>query len=266
MPNLMQFGFPPLAGAVKKLVLVNIGIFVGLWIGDFIAPGLSGSLRDALGLRPEDVMSGHVWQVVSYSFIHLGILHLLFNMLSLWMFGSTLERDWGRSRFLQFYFFCVLGAALLTIIMSFSHLLGMSPNTLTAGASGGIYGLLVAFGMLYAETRVYVYGIFPIKAKFFAMIWVGIALFGALSEQGGIANVAHLGGALVGYLYIKFMPRRGVGFVASEGMYGVRNRYQRWKRRQAAKKFEVYMRKATKESDPEEPPRPNGDRRGPWVN
>ncbi len=266
MPNLMQSGLPPLTGVVKKLVIVNIGIFIGLWVGNILLPGLGGALRDGLGLRPADVMAGHVWQLVTYSFIHIGILHLLFNMLSLWMFGSTLENDWGPSRFLQFYFSCVLGAAVATIVLSFAGILGMSPNTLTAGASGGIYGLLVAFGILYAETRVYVYGIFPIKAKFFAMIWVALALYGALSEQGGIANVAHLGGALVGFLYIKFMPRRGAGYLASESVFGIRNRYHRWKRQQAAKKFEVYMRKATKESDPEEPPPPNGDSRGPWVN
>jgi hypothetical protein len=118
----------------------------------------------------------------------------------------------------------------------------MSPLTATVGASGGIYGLLVAFGILYAEQRIYIYGIFPIKAKWFAIIWVALALFGALREAGGVANVAHLGGAAFGFAYVRWMPKRGFRLVMSEQYFGVRNRYHKWKRRQAAKKFQVYMR------------------------
>ncbi len=262
----MQFGFPPFTPAVKRLVYINAAVFIALALVDKFQPGLAGGARDMLGLRPADVGRGFVWQLVSYSFIHLGILHLLFNMLSLWMFGATLETGWGRSKFYQFYFFCVLGAALLTIALSFTGVLGMSPNTLTAGASGGIYGLLVAFGMLYGEARIYVYGIFPIKAKIFAAVWVGIALYGALSEQGGIANIAHLGGALFGYLYIKFLPRGGFSMATSEKYYGARNWYHRWKRQQAAKKFEVYMREVTKpDQETEDGEHSNGEHRGPWV-
>ena len=89
----------------------------------------------------------------------------------------------------------------------------------------------------------YIYGIFPIKAKIFAAIWVGLALFGALKETGGVANVAHLGGAAFGFLYVRWLPKRGLKLAGSEGYYGFLNRYHKWKRRQAAKKFQVYMGK-----------------------
>jgi membrane associated rhomboid family serine protease len=249
MPRIGNLGFPPFTRAVKQLVYINVGVFFLMLVLRGAAPQFASAFAENLGLIPSFVLHGNpdihfpfIWQLVTYSFIHAGVFHILFNMLSLWMFGSTLEQDWGQRRFLEFFFFCVVGAALVTIGISYSHVLGMSPDTLTVGASGGIYGLIVAFGILYAEARIYVYGIFPIKAKWFAIIWVGLALFGALQEKGGIANIAHLGGAVFGYVYLKFLPRRGMQFAMSEGYFGLRNRYHKWKRRQAAKKFQVYMR------------------------
>ena len=254
MPSIrnMSFAFPPFTPAVKMLVYVNSGIYFGAVLLRTVAPVFVEKMYAWLGLVPYAVIHGYpgvpipaIWQLLSYSFLHdpTGILHILFNMLSLWMFGASLERDWGKQRFLEFYFFCVAGAALTTIVLSFTGVLGMSPLAMTVGASGGIYGLLVAFGILYAEQRVYIYGIFPIKAKIFAAIWVGLALFGALKETGGVANVAHLGGAAFGFIYVRWLPKRGFQLAGSEGYYGFLNRYHKWKRRQAAKKFQVYMGK-----------------------
>lgn len=241
--------FPPFTRAVKMLVYVNCAIFLAMFIAASAggsASALAGAAVGMFGLRPDSVVHGFVWQLFTYSFLHAGLhagpMHLLFNMLSLWMFGSRLEQDWGMQRFLEFYFFCVIGAAVTTVGVSYTHILGMSPLASTIGASGGIYGLLVAFGVLYSKMRVYVMGIFPIEARWFAIIWVALALFGALSQGGGVNNVAHLGGALFGYIYLKALPRRGLKLAGSEGYYGVRNRYQRWKRRRMAKKFEVFMR------------------------
>ena len=176
------------------------------------------------------------------------MLHILFNMLALWMFGAQLEQDWGYSLFMQFYFFCVMGAALVTVAVSFTGLLGVSPRTLTVGASGGIYGLLLAFGILHGESQVMLFPLpFLIKAKYFVIGIIALAMYGALSSaQGGgqsIAYMAHLGGALFGYIWLKFIPRRGFGYAASERAFGLRNSYYRWKRKRAARKFEVYMRK-----------------------
>ena len=273
MRSLSSFGFPPFTRAIKQLVWVNVVIFL-LWY--FLPKSVESVIFVYFGLVPAEVMHGMVWQIVTYSFIHAGILHILFNMLGLWMFGSKLEMDWGYRQLMEFYFFCVVGAALITMAVSYTGVLGMSPATATVGASGGIYGLIVAFGIIYAEMRIYVYGIFPIKAKWFAIIWVGLALLGAMQDRGGVANVAHLGGAIFGYAYLKLAPRRGLRFAFSEGYYGVINRYHRWRRKQAAKKFEVYMRQHDRNKyfdeygnyrEKDEPKGGgNGESRGGWIN
>ena len=149
---------------------------------------------------------------------------------------------------MQFYFFCVIGAAICTVLISFTGILGVSPNTLTVGASGGIYGLLLAFGMLHGDSEVMLFPLpFLIKAKYFVIGIIGLALYGALSSAHNLgqstAYMAHLGGLLFGYIFLKFVPRRGFAFATSERYYGLRNSYYRWKRRRAARKFEVYMRK-----------------------
>jgi membrane associated rhomboid family serine protease len=245
-----------------------------MWILGTTSPGAVDKIVVYLGLLPIAVTHGYLWQLVTYSFIHSGIFHILFNMLSLWLFGATLEQEWGSRRFYEFYFFCVVGAALVTVVMAYTHVLGMRTDIPTVGASGGIYGLIVAFGVLYSEMRIFVYGIFPIKAKWFAIIWVGIALLGTLGGPQGVANIAHLGGALFGYIYLKALPRRGMQFAMSEGYFGLRNRYHKWKRRQAAKKFEVYMRQHDRNEffdehgnyrDPDNKSDGEGDR-GKWVN
>jgi membrane associated rhomboid family serine protease len=275
MRSAIDYGFPPFTRAVKVLVFLNLGIFLLTFFAGLTGAPLGQSLQRVFGLHPVSVVGGWVWQVVTYSFLHEGVMHILFNLLGLWMFGSRLEQDWGRQRFLEFYFFCVIGAAVSTVGISYTQVLGMSPHAVTVGASGGIYGLLIAFGILYANTRVYVYGIFALPAKVFAAIWIGLALVGALSVGGGVNHVAHLGGALFGFLYIKFMPRDGLRFAMSESYYGTINRYHRWRRRQAAKKFEVYMKRHDRSKffdeygnyrSPDIEKKDDGEGKGGWVN
>jgi membrane associated rhomboid family serine protease len=244
MRTAQDFGFPPFTRTVKLLVITCVAIWFGMFLlGRSGQGGLAQTIVDLFALTPTAVLHGWVWQLVTYSFLHAGLGHVFFNMLSLWMFGSQLEQDWGRQRFLEFYFFSILGGALCTMAISYGHVLGLSPQVTTLGASGGIYGLIVAFGVLYSRARIYVMGIFPIEARWFAIIWVALALYSALAGTGGnIAQIAHLGGALFGYIYLKALPRRGLKFATSEGYYGIRNRYQRWKRRRMAKKFEVFMK------------------------
>src|SRR5439155_21577195 len=172
------------------------------------------------------VVHGHLWQLVTYSFLHAGLFHLLFNMLALWMFGSQFESDWGGRHFSEFYFFCVVGAALVTVAIAYTGFPLVGPHTPTVGASGGIYGILLAFGVLYGDREIMLFPLpFLIKAKYFVIGLIFIALIGALSDVGGVANVAHLGGALFGYIYLKLVPRRGLSFAASEQYFGIRNTY-----------------------------------------
>jgi membrane associated rhomboid family serine protease len=283
----MSMSFPPFTRAVKQLMIANGVVFLLFALLGAFAPGAANIGEALFQLRGIAVLHGWLWQLVTYAFLHAGVLHILFNLLALWMFGAQLETDWGYGLFMQFYFFCVIGAALVTVVVSFTGLLGISPYTATVGASGGIYGLLLAFGILHGESQVMLFPLpFLIKAKYFVMGIIALAMYGALSSAHGggqsIAYMAHLGGALFGYIWLKFIPRRGFGYAASERAFGLRNSYYRWKRKRAARKFEVYMRKHDRNDyrhddyfdeqgnfrDPStrDVRKKNGDSTPPWVN
>ena len=228
---------------VKWLLIVNTVIFVIWYLG---GPTVQ-SWMSPLMLVPRLVVYSFPWylyQLFTYMFLHGGIGHLLFNMLALWMFGLPLEQTWGTRRFLKYYFLCGIGAGICDTAVN--ALLGH--NTSTIGASGAIYGLLLAFGVLFPDTQVLMYFLFPIKAKYLVMIYGGVELLSALgSGNSGISNIAHLGGMLFGLLYLKVPIRAGRWHLPDWS-----GRYRQWKMQRAKKKFQVYMRKH--------------DGRGPWVN
>ena len=257
------FGFPPFTRAVKLLIIVNVAVYLIMLLSRLTVPSLAAFADHYFYLRPVAVLHGQFWQLVTYAFFHdpHSIMHLLFNMLGLWMFGAQFEMDFGTRKFYEFYFWCVVGAAVTTLgvgalgIFAYQQvpvqlfaIMASIWHQATIGASGGIYGLLIAFGILNGDRQVYIFP-FPIaiKARYIVAIWLFIAFVSAFTGANGIAEFAHLGGALFGWLYLRFIPRYGIQVAASEGMFGVRNRYYKWKRRQAAKKFEVYMRKTKRE-------------------
>ena len=288
----MRLSVPPFTRAVRNLIIANTAIVFLLLIAPLIGLGaIRTFVVNYLYLVAGDVLTGRVWQLVTYGFLHVNFTHLLFNMFALWMFGSQFEVEWGRRKFLEFYYWCLIGAAVTTVVLAVAGALLYRATPLglfrimadlmvtpTAGASGGIYGLLIAFGLLYGDREIFMFPLpFTIKARYMVAIWIAIALVGALGDTGGVANFAHLGGAMFGWIYLRFLPSRGLGFATSEGYYGIRNRYYRWKRKQAQKKFEVYMSKHKREDyfdeygNYKEPRRGdrdkgNGDPRGPWVN
>lgn len=241
----MNFSFPPFTKAVKWLILVNTAIFLVTELLQGVAPYAYGWIIAFFGLVPAAVVHGYVYQLVTYSFLHYGVLHILFNMLSLWFIGAFLEMDWKAKRFLEFYFFCVVGAALTTVGLAYVGIPYVRPDTITIGASGGIYGVLVAFGMLYGEMEMFLFPLpFSIKAKYIAAIWILIAIAGSVGGGGGVAYFAHLGGIFFGYGYVKWLRRRGgLAGAFPSPWSGLRDHYYRWKRRRAARKFQLYMRK-----------------------
>ena len=188
---------PPLPPITQALLLINTGLFClqylsGPWIEQLFALWpLSG------GFLP--------WQVVTYAFLHGSIGHLFFNMLGLWMFGAELERVWGPKRFLQFYAASVLAAAAAQLIVTFNS----SPYP-TVGASGGLFGLLLAFGMMFPNRMILLLiPPIPMKAKVFVAIYGAIELFlGVTGTQQGVAHFAHLGGMLGGFLMIQYWRGR----------------------------------------------------------
>ena len=223
---------------VKWLLIANISLFVVYYFAN-VAGGYAG-LFHRFGLIPQDVLRHFaIWQLVTYLFLHdpTGFSHILFNMLALWMFGSDLERLWGTRRFLNYYFLCGIGAGLCVVA---ANLLfnNAGLNTRTIGASGAIYGLLLAFGMIYPDTIILMSFFFPIKAKYFVMIMGAIAFMSSFGASGsGVSNVAHLGGMLFGYFYLKSrQPGQSV-------LSSVNGWYQDYKLQRAKRKFQVYLRK-----------------------
>jgi membrane associated rhomboid family serine protease len=227
---------------VKWLLISNTAMFLLVYLGG----ARFGADFLLLALAPRAVVYHFAfWQLFTYLFLHGGISHLLFNMLSLWMFGSMLEQDWGTRRFLKYYFLCGVGAGLCDVVVNAA--LG-NWGTRTIGASGAIYGLLLAFGVLYPNQTVLMNFLFPIKAKYLVMIYGAIALLSAFGTNSGVSNIAHLGGMLFGYMYLKVKwPRFNLG------MAQVNQAYKQWKLQRAKRKFQVYMKKQRRGG-------------GPWVN
>jgi len=240
----LSLSFPPFTPWVKRIIIACAAIYFLQVILGAVAPATNTYVIHYFGLVPLFVLHGMIWQLVTYSFLHAGLMHLLVNMLTLWMFGSQQEQDWGSKQFLEYYLFCVIGSALTTIAVAYSPLPGVTPATATIGASGGIYGCLIAFGMLYGDREIFMFPLpFMMKAKYMVAIIIFVVVIATFQpSQGGIANFAHLGGLLFGFLYIKFLPRRGIVYGLSERYFRIRNDYYRSKRRRAARKFEVYMR------------------------
>jgi membrane associated rhomboid family serine protease len=276
-----SLSLPPFTKAVKWLVIINAAVFLLQTLLKVANYEVFDATQRILSLVPVYVMHGWIWELVTYSFLHAGLFHILFNMLALWMFGAQLEMDWGPKKFTEFYLFCVVGAALTTIAVAYTGVGGVSPAMGTVGASGGVLGILMAFGILYANQEIMLFPIpISIKAKYFVAGLVFIELISAINaadprERGdSVAYIAHLGGLLFGFLYVRFAPRRGLSFGASEQYFGLRNGYYRWKRRRAAKKFEVYMRQhdRTVKFDehgnylPPEDDKKNGGSKSGWVN
>jgi membrane associated rhomboid family serine protease len=273
----MTLSLPPFTKAVTWLLGINTGIYLLLLLLMRAQPFVPLWVLDNLALQPQAVVHGAIWQLVTYGFLHFEFWHWFGNMLGLWMFGSAVEGAWGSRRFVELFSVGVVGAAITTIGISFAHLLG-SPLTRTLGASGGVFAILMAFGMLFGENEIMMIPFpFMIKAKYFVGILIVVTLAFAMSGSGGVAYVAHLGGLLFGWLYVRRGPKPAMVNVGlAERYYGMRNSYYRWKRRRAAKKFEVYMRKHDQEVHFDEhgnyiPPdddarKGNGGGKSGWVN
>jgi membrane associated rhomboid family serine protease len=168
-------------------------------------------------------------------FLHGGLFHLLFNMLALWMFGSELERIWGTRSFMKFYFVTGIGAGILTMLFSLLPLAASAQlyGSNVIGASGAIYGLLLAYALYFPNRPIYMYFVFPVPAKIFVMIMGAIAFYASVAGAGGgVANATHLGGLLVAYLYL----RRARMNPFAELKY----RFLRWRIGRVRKKFDVY--------------------------
>jgi len=199
---------PPTQFSVFPPVIKNLLILNGLVFMAQIVPGTNMMLTKWFALWPLDTpnIPGYgpfwPWQLVTYAFLHGSPGHLFFNMFALWMFGVQIENSWGSRRFSVFYFVCVIGAAAVQIyVTTAAPGPGVHP---TVGASGGVFGILLAFGMMFPEQKIYLYFLFPVKAKWFVIGYGLIELWQGVTGPSVIAHFAHLGGMFFGFLLIQF--------------------------------------------------------------
>jgi len=187
------FGGGYITDAVKYLVFANGFVFL-------VQQLFKNQIIAWFGLIPNEIYSKfHVWQLVSYMFLHGDFLHILLNMFILWMFGCEVERHWGFREFLKYYFICGVGAGLFHVVLH------SEPDTPVIGASGAIYGILAAFAVIFPDRPIMLFPFFiTLKAKHWVLLFLGITiLFGISGSQDGIAHFAHLGGMLIGFIYLK---------------------------------------------------------------
>lgn len=223
-------GFPP---GVKWLLISNAAVFI---LGFFAQLLQIDRPLALLALVPEEVVHLFIWQLATYLFLHGGFGHIIWNMLALWMFGADLERLWGTRRFLNFYFFCGIGAGICVVVLNYVLPWG-NPAIRTIGSSGAIFGILLANAVLFPDRTILWGFLVPIQMKYFVLI-IGIVTFmSSFSVNTGVSQFAHLGGMLFGYIWLK-KPRGGFDLIGS-----TQQQYQRWKLYRAKKKFQVYMKK-----------------------
>jgi len=238
---------------VKLLVLICAGVFLAQTLVEILLPASATIwLRLQFGLVPLGPIPGlRLWQPVTYIFLHGGLGHLLINMLMLWMFGRELELVWGKKKFLNYFFICGVGAGIITILVKVAPMLwGLRPADIpTIGASGAIFGILIANAILFPDRRIWLFPLpLTIPMRPFVAVMGAVEVFGTLGAGGdGVSHFCHLGGMLIGWLYL----RRG------SFLYRVRNEMADWRFERNRKKFQVYMKK----SKDEPPSRPDS-----WVN
>ena len=244
-----------ITSGVKYLLIANFAVYIlQAFIIHFYGGGAYNWMLVRFGLVPSAVIPGmRIWQPFTYLFLHDpgSIWHIFLNMLMLWMFGREVETVWGQSRFLRYYFLTGVGAGVLNVIVkSIPRLWGQPVADIpTIGASGAIFGILIACAILFPDRRAYLFPIpVALKMKWIVAIMAGFTFLGTLGlGEGSVSHLCHLGGMLIGYLYLR----------RDSYLFRLRNEVSDWKYERNRRKFDVYINKHKNEP----PSRP--DR---WVN
>ena len=217
-------GFKVLPTIVKHLLIINVLMYFAYYV--LLKQGII-NLNYYLGIWSLSTGLFRIWQPLTYMFMHGSFDHLFFNMFSLWMFGSALENYWGSKRFLFYYLVCGIGAGLLNMLVPGAHV--------SVGASGAVYALLLAFGMMWPNNYIYLYFLVPIRTKWFIIGMIVIELFeGIFRSTDGIAHFAHLGGMLIGFLIILYWKRHG----GMTGDFSIKNWFNSFKNRKKYTRYE----------------------------
>ncbi|MCK4295263.1 MAG: rhomboid family intramembrane serine protease, partial [Candidatus Marinimicrobia bacterium] len=181
-------------GAVRNIIIINVAVFIVM----YLLPVEKFFLL-TFGIVPKFVWSrGFIWQPLTYLFIHGGFWHILMNMFVLWMFGMEIENYWGKKEFYKYYFITGIGSGLITLLFSLNSTIPV------VGASGAIYGILVAFALMFPNRYLYLYFLIPIKAKYFVIFIAVVTFFSTITPgTSNISHLTHLGGFLIGFVYLK---------------------------------------------------------------
>ena len=256
----------------KNLLIVNFLAFIATWVLQ-----LRGiDLTSMLGLHFFLASDFHIYQFVTYMFLHGGLTHIFFNMFALWMFGSVIERVWGPKKFIFYYITCGVGAGLMQEMVQYANYMmegiaayqyvnagGVQMTTdayinlwTTIVASGAVYGILLAFGMIFPNERLFIIPFpFPIKAKWLVVGYIAIELFSAMGSSGdGVAHMAHLGGMLFGFLLIRYWqkhPDSSQRFGRSRGEEFFENLKRKYDQRQRGSRMKAEHTNPRRESDEE---------------
>jgi len=209
----------PITPVVKNLMIINGVVFLIQEIAGMFYPNL---IEYTFGLNHVGfALEFKFWQIFTYMFLHGGWLHIIFNMIGLWMFAGELEQLWGSKLFLRYYIFSGIGAGLFIAVMNYITYSYYHINTPTIGASGALYAILLAYGMTWPDRKVIIFPLFiPIKIKYMVLIFGSISFFGALSAASGtagnISHIGHLGGIISGFIYIIVRIKRPIRSVENK--------------------------------------------------
>jgi membrane associated rhomboid family serine protease len=270
----MPMGLQPFTGITRTLVVANVAVFFVLALLEAFARDPAAAFESLVLLQPAAVAHGFLWELATYCFVHFGIFEIVFSMLTLWICGAMLESAYGSRWLRDLYLASAIGAAIIASVLSYTHVLNLNPGNLGHGSWAALFGVLIAIAMRMGDMEFLFFFVIPLKARVMVAIYILIAVAMLLKDHDTFNALLQLSGALAGYLYVRFAPRRGVAGSVSEQFFGMRNWYYRTKRRRAAKKFEVYMGKQGRNVkfdeegryiDPDDPRRrdPNDKR---WLN
>jgi membrane associated rhomboid family serine protease len=241
--------------AIKTICIACVAVFALQQITPLLFhEDTSGFWNYWFGLAPSTILHGYIWQPVTYLFLHGSFLHIFFNLLYLAMFGAALEHTWGARRFYIYYFICGIGAGLTDVVVRTLLVVGGAKHDLlsipTIGASGAIYGVLLAVAVTMPHRQVWVFPLpVTVSMRIFVFAMGALEFFSTIGSSGdGVSHVCHLGGMFVGYIYL----RRG------SFLYNIRNYFSDWQRRRLRKKFDVYVRDHRDDKPPSNPDN--------WVN
>jgi membrane associated rhomboid family serine protease len=225
-PGTVHFG--P-SGPVPRMVKILIAVNLAVYVLQIVMPG--DLMISLFGLIPAKVNRLELWRVFTYQFLHGGVWHLAINMLMLWMFGSELEQRWGERFFLKYYFLCAVGGGVTYALARFG-----TPMA-SVGASGAIYGILMAYGLWFPNRTVLLAFVFPVRVRHVVVFLIVVELLQAIEATGaGIAYAAHLGGMAFGYVYLRWWGSAGLGLGAVPRWHDIRRAYYRWRFRRLQKK------------------------------